>query len=151
MTEFCYGRPAAIAQIQGGPESPRLSGTVTFFPADTGTIVVADVAGLPMEVIPCAGGVLASISMRERPAPARNLQIPAATFYPGGCRIPIMPGICRPSFPAMGRRIWPCSPGVPHPGGSWPLVVIHSGPDDFTTQPAGNSWQKIACGVIRKV
>lgn len=29
-------------------------------------------------------------------------------------------------------------------------VVIHSGPDDFTTQPAGNSGEKIACGVIRR-
>ena len=28
-------------------------------------------------------------------------------------------------------------------------VVIHSGPDDFTTQPAGNAGSKIACGVIQ--
>ncbi|MBQ4561551.1 MAG: superoxide dismutase family protein [Clostridia bacterium] len=30
-------------------------------------------------------------------------------------------------------------------------VVIHSMPDDFTTQPAGNAGTKIACGVIRRV
>lgn len=29
-------------------------------------------------------------------------------------------------------------------------VVIHSEPDDFTTQPAGNSGEKIACGVIQR-
>jgi Cu-Zn family superoxide dismutase len=29
-------------------------------------------------------------------------------------------------------------------------VIIHSRPDDFTTQPAGNSGEKIACGVIRR-
>ena len=29
-------------------------------------------------------------------------------------------------------------------------VVIHSDPDDFHTQPAGNAGKKIACGVIRK-
>ena len=29
-------------------------------------------------------------------------------------------------------------------------VVIHSGPDDFNSQPAGNAVTKIACGVIRK-
>ena len=28
-------------------------------------------------------------------------------------------------------------------------VVIHSAPDDFRTQPAGNAGKKIACGVIR--
>lgn len=28
-------------------------------------------------------------------------------------------------------------------------VVIHSAPDDFKTQPSGNSGNKIACGVIK--
>lgn len=27
-------------------------------------------------------------------------------------------------------------------------VMIHRSPDDFTTQPSGNSGEKIACGVI---
>ena len=27
-------------------------------------------------------------------------------------------------------------------------VIIHSQPDDFTTQPSGNSGKKIACGEI---
>lgn len=26
--------------------------------------------------------------------------------------------------------------------------MIHRSPDDFTTQPSGNSGEKIACGVI---
>lgn len=30
-------------------------------------------------------------------------------------------------------------------------AVLHSGPDDFRTQPAGNAGEKIACGVIRWV
>lgn len=30
-------------------------------------------------------------------------------------------------------------------------VIIHDQPDDFTTQPSGNSGTKIACGVIGKV
>lgn len=30
-------------------------------------------------------------------------------------------------------------------------VVIHSRRDDFTSQPAGDSGRKIACGVIRPV
>ena len=29
-------------------------------------------------------------------------------------------------------------------------VVIHSGSDNFRTQPAGNTGNKIACGVIRR-
>lgn len=29
------------------------------------------------------------------------------------------------------------------------VIVIHSKPDDFTTQPGGNAGEKIACGVIK--
>lgn len=31
------------------------------------------------------------------------------------------------------------------------VVIIHEMPDDFTTQPSGNSGTKIACGEIEKV
>ena len=30
------------------------------------------------------------------------------------------------------------------------VVIIHDMPDDFTTQPSGNSGTKIACGKIKK-
>ncbi len=29
-------------------------------------------------------------------------------------------------------------------------VIIHSNPDDFRTDPAGNSGERIACGIVRK-
>lgn len=35
-----------------------------------------------------------------------------------------------------------------HPGGT--ALVIHAGPDDYKTDPAGNSGARIACGVIEK-
>ena len=31
------------------------------------------------------------------------------------------------------------------------VLIIHDMPDDFTTQPSGNSGTKIACGKIEKV
>lgn len=30
-------------------------------------------------------------------------------------------------------------------------IIIHEGVDDFTTQPSGNSGNKIACGVIKRM
>jgi Cu-Zn family superoxide dismutase len=35
-----------------------------------------------------------------------------------------------------------------HPGGT--SLVIHAGPDDYLTDPAGNAGARIACGVITK-
>jgi Cu-Zn family superoxide dismutase len=35
-----------------------------------------------------------------------------------------------------------------HPGGT--ALVIHAGPDDYKTDPAGNSGDRIACGVVEK-
>ena len=29
------------------------------------------------------------------------------------------------------------------------VIIIHDMPDDFTTQPSGNSGTKIACGIIK--
>lgn len=28
-------------------------------------------------------------------------------------------------------------------------IIVHDMPDDFTTQPSGNSGKKIACGIIK--
>ena len=38
--------------------------------------------------------------------------------------------------------------GVLHPGGT--SLVVHAGPDDYQSDPAGNSGNRIACGVVTR-
>ena len=42
-----FGRPAAVAVVTGGGDTPCLYGTVRFYPGQAGVFVVADICGLP--------------------------------------------------------------------------------------------------------
>ena len=52
------------------------------------------------------------------------------------------------------RRVTAEIDGATVGGGSGDVVgkavIVHKDPDDFTTQPTGNSGARVACGVIRK-
>jgi Cu-Zn family superoxide dismutase len=52
-------------------------------------------------------------------------------------------GVAKVSFEVEGISVWP----GPHSiiGRS---LVVHSEPDDYQSQPAGNSGARIACGVV---
>lgn len=139
------GRPKALACVRG---EGTLCGCVKFYAIPGGSLVVAEVAGLPEE-----GPGFFAVHIHEG----------------GSC--------CGEGFPETGGHY--DTTGAEHPGHAGDLppllsnhgraylavktcrftpeevvgrtVVIHSHPDDFITQPAGNSGRKIACGVIRAV
>lgn len=139
----------AIARVTGGGDSPGLLGTVTFRQMPMGVLVTARVSGLP----------------QNNPTGFFAFHIHEGAHCSGA------------GFPAAGGHYDPTA--LPHPGhaGDLPpllsnggtaymalltsrftvrdilgrVVVIHSGPDDFHSQPAGNPGTKIACGEIRPV
>lgn len=143
-----FGRPYAMACVRGSGEGERIDGTVKFFQQSHGTLVVAEICGLP-----------------ETPTNFFAFHI----HENGDC--------CGEGFPNTGNHFNPCQTEHPmHAGDLPPLmackgraylavltgrfcpkdvvgrsVVIHSHPDDFHTQPSGGAGTKIGCGVIRKV
>ena len=152
MDQIFQNAPAALAHISGGAES-SVGGTVAFYPRETGTLVVANIYGLPFEAERSCASRIFGFHIHEGTAcTGEEFADIGGHFNPGGCPHPYHAGDLPPLFSSHGQAYMAVLSGrfrIPEVLGR--TVVIHSGPDNFTTQPAGNSGKKIACGVIRKV
>lgn len=151
--------PVAFAEIKGGPLRPEITGTVFFEQAVDGVWVTVDVTGLP--------------SYR----PAKNGRQPVGPFgfhlhQKGDCT----EGDPKDPFLAAGGHWNPDNQPHGNHAGDFPVlfsndgtarmmfftdrfyvsdilgkaVMIHKNPDDYRTQPGGNSGKRLACGVIRE-
>lgn len=140
-------QPAAIARIQGDAAHPALQGTAWFYPRSRGTLVVVDMVGLPSsetgffgfhihEGSDCSGTGFAATGSHYNPLsqvhPRHAGDLPPLLSDNGTAWFSVLTGRFQVRD-IIGKT-----------------VVVHSKPDDFTTQPAGNSGSKIACGMIRR-
>ena len=151
LSLLSHATPHAQAWVRGSSTQSQLSGIVNFYQTSYGgTLVEAQVFGLP------------------------NIRQQSSTdFY--GFHIHEN-GDCSNDFQNTGAHYNPTDSAHPQHAGDFPpllgnqgyaysvfydkrftaediigkSVIIHSRPDDFTTQPAGNSGNKIGCGVIKK-
>lgn len=145
-----YDAPAAYANLTGNAENPTLTGTALFYPAFDGTLVAVEAYNLPVS--------------KENERSFYGMHI----HEKGDCTLP---------FDKTGNHYNPAD--MPHPlhaGDLPPLLgnqgyafsvfftsrfqiedvlnrslIIHVSPDDFTSQPSGNSGIKIGCGIILQV
>lgn len=146
-------KPQAIAIIKGSDKYPSLSGFVRFYQTNYGVIVLAEISGLPKPEKDCKQPIFAFHihSGSSCTGDANDAFAAAMSHYnPGGCQHPYHAGDLPPLFGANGRAFSMFLTdrfSVKEIVGK--TVIIHSGPDDFSSQPAGNSGNKIACGVIR--
>ena len=143
-----HGQADAVADIRGGRDAPLLRGTVQFFQESDSVLVVAEISGLPKgnetgffalhihEGKECAGEGFSATGSHYDPAgkmhPVHAGDLPPLLMYRGDAYLAVRTARFRVKD-ITGRT-----------------VVIHSGPDDFHTQPAGNAGVKIGCGVIRE-
>lgn len=136
-----YGGPAAWAAVRGGEGHPRLGGMVHFYPAEGGTIVTAEIYGLPERRTGFfAFHIHAGGSCSE----------PGAHFDPEGREHPLHAGDLPPLLSAGGRAWMAVLTDRFRPEDViGRTVILHADADDFHTQPAGNPGERIACGEIR--
>ncbi len=152
--------PHAIAYIKGGPLAPNLEGISLFYQLEDSVYIVTYVAGMPI-VLPSG-----------EPSGFHGFHI----HQSGDCTV----GDPNNPFQGSGGHYNPTDKEHPmHAGDLPPLlsnngskygtsflavttnrftlrdiigksVIIHQNPDDFHTQPAGNSGPKWACGIIER-
>lgn len=146
--------PDATAVIHGNEENGAINGTVRFYQLTDGVLTVADIAGLPDVSGECKEGIFAfhihggaeCTGTTEDPFAAAGVH-----YNPNNCPHPYHAGDMPPLFGVHGRALLAFLTDrftVHEIVGK--TVIIHDSPDDFTTQPSGNSGKKIACGVIVK-
>ena len=145
-----YGtnRPDAVAQILGGAEAPQLSGCVCFYQENGCVLIVARISGMPRE---SGTGFFGFHIHQGGTCCGTDFSGTSSHYNPTGQEHPEHAGDLPPLLCCHGNAYLSVRTdrlSVNEVIGR--TVVIHSDPDDFRTQPAGNAGKKIACGVIRK-
>lgn len=152
-----HANPMAVAKIKGGPLAPQIRGYVYFIDVPGGTEVCVHVVGLPPY------------------QPAQGDQAPIGPFgfhlhQYGNCSV----GDPSDPFTDAGGHWNPDNQPHGNHAGDFPVlfsnngvarmcfftdrfkpsevvgkaVIIHQNPDDYRSQPSGNSGKRLACGVI---
>lgn len=136
----------AIAHIKGGVDAPTLSGEIEFYQKNKNVLVIAQVSGLPNtntsgffalhihEGNNCIGEGFPETGMHYNPSdklhPMHAGDLPPLLSCNGKAYLAVLTNRFTVEE-IIGRT-----------------VIIHSHPDDFTSQPSGNAGNKIACGII---
>ena len=150
----------AVAQIHGGSLAPNLVGAVYFRDVAGGVDVSVEVRGLP----------------KYKPGTANTPPVGPHGFHihdMGSCAV----GDPKNPFASAGGHWNPTNQPHGNHAGDFPVifsnsgyarmvfftnkfkvsdivgktVVIHESPDDYRTQPAGDSGKRLGCGVIKVI
>lgn len=146
-------RPEAAAFLNGSEKYKEIRGQVFFYELVDSVLVRAEVSGLPKGKGNCDDPIFA-FHIHEGTQCSGTSEDPFSDagmhYSPEHCPHPYHAGDLPPLLGADGSavlvfltnrfRIWEIIGKT---------VIIHAKPDDFMTQPSGNSGEKIACGIIQ--
>ena len=145
--QYCRKCPDAVAEIRGGVVALQLTGCVEFYQENGCVLIVARISGLPESKTgffgfhihqgeSCSGPDFSATGSHYNPVdqvhPKHTGDLPPLLSCHGNAYLSVKTDRFTVNE-IVGRT-----------------VVIHSDPDDFRSQPAGNAGKKIACGVIRR-
>lgn len=138
--------PNAVARILGGGRYPGIWGTVKFYQRRDGVMVEAEINGLPRtETNFFALHIHGGDSCR-----GEDFSRSGTHFNPGGEKHPNHAGDLPVLLGCGGKAYMQVLTGRFHVGEVMgKTVILHGRPDDYRSQPSGDSGDKIACGVIK--
>lgn len=155
INSFCSvfsRRPNAAAFLNGSEKYPDIRGSVLFYKVNDGIIVRAEITGLPQNNKVCQNPIFAfHIHSGNSCAGKNNEPFPntGGHYNPYNCPHPYHAGDLPPLFGVNGKAFSVfLTDRFTMPEIIGKTLIIHSQPDDFTSQPSGNSGEKIACGII---
>lgn len=143
----------AHAQIKGGKQYPSIKGNVEFKETKDGVLLTAKIHGLPKSPNRCRGRFFGfhihegSYCTGDKEDEFANVGM---HYNPTKCPHPFHVGDLPPLLENNGYAYLSVLIGkfkIKDIIGK--TIIIHDKPDDFTTQPSGDSGKKIACGVIK--
>lgn len=147
-------QPQAEAIVKGSSDYSKISGRVRFYGTKFGVLIASEVFGLPTLISECGDRVFGfHIHEGDMCSGDSNDTFSGAMahYNPCDCKHPHHAGDMPPLFENDGYAFnvfltdrFEINEIIGR------TVIIHSNPDDFTTQPSGDSGTKIACGVIRR-
>jgi len=142
--------PGAYAVIQGGKEYPDIVGTVSFYRTrwGTGTMVEVELDNLPNSA--SYAPRFLGMHIHENGDCGNDFADTGMHYNPTGAVHPYHLGDLPPLLNSSGYAYMVFYDGYLEVedilGRS---IILHGKRDDFTSQPSGDSGDKIACGVIR--
>ncbi len=146
------GEPEAVARVRGNGEYASVDGWVEFYHTPFGCLVAAQLQGLPHHEGKCENHFFGfHIHQGGRCAGPKNDPFAETEghYNPDQCWHPQHAGDLPPLMEEDGRAFMAVLAGQLQIGQVLGrTVVVHTDPDDFHTQPAGASGQKMACGII---
>ncbi len=143
----------AKAIIKGGRKYSKINGTVYFRETKNGVLITAKINNLPQAKDKCKGRFF-GFHIHEGNSCTGNENDEFANtkshLNPTNCPHPYHIGDLPPLIENNGYAYMSVLINkfkIKDIIGK--TIVIHDMPDDFTTQPSGNSGTKIACGIIK--
>lgn len=133
--------------IQGGEKFPELCGQALFFQQKESVLLEISVSGLPRN----SSGFFALHIHEGEDCGGEEFADTKAHYNPEKTGHPKHAGDLPPLLSCHGKAYMKVKTDrftVCEILGK--TLVIHNQADDFTTQPAGNAGEKIACGTIQK-